>query len=138
MKPAATPQPNPFVAELLLIDINPYVFVPEPILETIFEHAGRRKGPIPVCGSVNGVPYRQTLVRFRGDWRLYISIEMLKRSPRRIGERIEVSVAFDAVERPPPVSVEFAQALAENPRPRRCTTLCRRIAGWRSCATSPT
>jgi hypothetical protein len=33
-----------------IIGINPFVFIPENILENIFEQAGKNKGPIPVKG----------------------------------------------------------------------------------------
>jgi hypothetical protein len=45
---------NNFTATLEIIGINPFVFVPEEILETIFENSGRNKSPIPVKGTVNG------------------------------------------------------------------------------------
>ena len=36
-----------FEAELDIIVGNPFVFVPEVILESIFQDAGKSKGPIP-------------------------------------------------------------------------------------------
>ncbi|RYZ25413.1 MAG: DUF1905 domain-containing protein, partial [Chitinophagaceae bacterium] len=62
-----------FTARLEIIGINPFVFVPEPIRVEIFRKAGKDKGYIPVCGTVNGKAFRQTLVKYRGDWRLYIN-----------------------------------------------------------------
>ncbi|MGZ3821562.1 MAG: hypothetical protein ACXVB6_13275, partial [Mucilaginibacter sp.] len=50
--------------------------------------SGKDKGHIPVCGSVNRKPYKQTLVKYKGEWRFYINSTMLKDSPRRIGEMI--------------------------------------------------
>jgi hypothetical protein len=112
--PAIDPAGRPFEAELQIIGINPYIAVPEPVLEAIFEAAGARKGPIPICGEINGAFYRQSLVRYGGAWRLYVNTTMLKNSPRRIGERLCLTAVYDPVGRAPPVSPEFDRALATN------------------------
>jgi hypothetical protein len=94
-----------FKAKLAIIGINPFVSVPEKILASLFRQSGKNKGPIPVCGAVNGRSYQQNLVRYKGEWRLYINTSMLKNSPKRIGELIELSIAFDPSDRtlnPPP------------------------------------
>lgn len=104
-----------FNAILEIIGINPYVFVPEDILRSIFEAAGRDKGPIPVCGTVNALPYKQTLVRFQGSWRLYINTIMLKKSPERIGEQLEITIAFDPVSREEIPHEELIAALEAHP-----------------------
>ena len=88
-----------FNAQLEIIVGNPFVFVPELILEEIFSQAGKSKGAIPVRGSVNGKLYQQTLVKYSGEWRLYINLKMLKNSPKRIGETIEVEIEFDPSDR---------------------------------------
>jgi hypothetical protein len=74
-----------FQATIDIIGINPFVFIPENILKDIFKQAGKEKGPIPVKGTINAKPYKQTLVKFKGYWRLYINTTMLKNSPNRIG-----------------------------------------------------
>ncbi len=107
-----------FRAELKIIDINPYVFVPEPVLAELFEEAGRTQGPIPIRGSINGRPYQQTLVRFRGAWRLYVNMQMLDDSPRRVGERLDVEVAYDPSDRTIDSHPKFAAALRDNPNAR--------------------
>ena len=86
---------NKFKATLSLIGINPFVFVPQQILDTIFLEAKKNKGPVPVCGTINGKKYNQTLIRYSGEWRLYINTIMLSDSPKRIGEIIEVTIKFD-------------------------------------------
>ena len=118
-QPADSPASvNAFEAELEIIGINPFVSVPGPVLEAIFAAAGTRKGPIAICGEVNGAPYQQSLVRYAGAWRLYVNTTMLKDSPRRIGERVHVTVARDPVGRPAPASADFDQALAAHPAAR--------------------
>lgn len=103
-----------FKASIEIIGINPFVFVPDAILSVIFKQAGKDKGHIPICGSVNGKPYQQTLVKYSGAWRLYINTIMLKDSPKRIGETIEVSIAFDPNERTIEPHPLLIKALQEN------------------------
>jgi hypothetical protein len=84
-----------FSAKIDIIGINPFVFVPPRILENIFEQARKTKGHIPVKGTINTEPYKQTLVKYSGEWRLYINTTMLKNSPKRVGERIALTIAYD-------------------------------------------
>lgn len=86
---------NKFTAVLEIIGINPYVLVPEAVLDYIFQQAGKDKGHIPICGDINDKPYRQTLVKYSGQWRLYVNTTMLKNSPKRIGEKLDISIQFD-------------------------------------------
>ncbi len=105
--------------ELQIVDINPFVSLPEAVLADIFRQGGRNKSPIPVRGSINGRSYQQTLVRFRGAWRLYVNMEMLDDSPRRIGELVEVEVAYDPRERTIETHPKLAAALQENDHARK-------------------
>lgn len=84
-----------FSAVIEIIGANPFVFLPDRVLSAVLRDAGKDKGPIRVRGTVNGDPYRQTLLRYKGEWRLYINGFMLKNSPRRIGEKIVVEIEFD-------------------------------------------
>jgi hypothetical protein len=103
-----------FKATINIIGINPFVFVPPKILKEIFKQAGRDKGPIPIKGVINGNPYRQTLVRYSNEWRLYINTTMLKNSPNRIGELIEITVSVDSDSREIEMPVDLAKALKAN------------------------
>lgn len=103
-----------FSATIEIIGINPFIFIPEEILKFIFEKAGKSKGPIPVKGTVNSIPYTQTLIKFKGEWRLYINTKMLKNSPKRIGEQIEISIDYDPAKREIPIHPKLSKALNEN------------------------
>ena len=74
------------------------------------------KGPIPVCGSINTRPFEQTLVRYSGEWRLYINMQMLRDSPRRIGEVVAVELAFDPSDRRIAPHPRLVDALETNAR----------------------
>ncbi|MGL4599786.1 MAG: YdeI/OmpD-associated family protein [Bacteroidia bacterium] len=102
---------NTFSAEIEIIGINPFVSVPKIILEQLFIQAGKSKGNFPVCGKVNGQHYTQTLLKYKGKWRLYINLKMLKNSTKRIGETIIVSVELDTNNRTIPIDLKFSEAL---------------------------
>jgi uncharacterized protein YdeI (YjbR/CyaY-like superfamily) len=106
--------PIKFKATINIIGINPFVFVPPKVLNQIFKQAGRDKGPIPIKGTINDNAYRQTLVRYSNEWRLYINTAMLKNSPKRIGEKVEVSISFDNESREIEIPTAFANALKAN------------------------
>jgi hypothetical protein len=103
-----------FKSELKIIGINPFVFVPDKILKSLFTEAGKDKGPIPVRGTINDHPYKQTLVKYSGAWRLYINTTMLKNSPRRVGETILIKIEFDPVSRKIVPHPKLLKALKEN------------------------
>jgi uncharacterized protein YdeI (YjbR/CyaY-like superfamily) len=103
-----------FKSKIEIIGINPYVEVPHEILSAIFVKANKNKGPIPVYGYINKTPYTQTLVRYANVWRLYINTKMLKDSPKRIGETVEISIDFDPRDRTLPLHPELQKALAKD------------------------
>jgi hypothetical protein len=103
-----------FKSGINIIGINPFVFVPDKILKSIFIQAGKEKGPIPVSGTINNNPYRQTLVKYSGAWRLYINTAMLKNSPKRIGEIVAVEIEYDPVTRKINPHPKLLKALKEN------------------------
>ncbi|MCC3217239.1 YdeI/OmpD-associated family protein [Chryseobacterium sp. X308] len=105
---------NSFSATLEIIGINPFVFVPEEILDTIFEKSGRNKSPIAVKGTVNGKEFKQNLMKYLGEWRLYVNLTMLKNSPKRIGEIIEVVLEYDDSDRSIPIHPQLEKAIKES------------------------
>ncbi|NML70099.1 DUF1905 domain-containing protein [Chryseobacterium sp. RP-3-3] len=106
---------NSFTALLEIIGINPFVFVPEEILSEIFTAAGKDKSPIPVKGTVNGKEFKQNLMKYLGEWRLYINLMMLKNSPKRIGETIEISIEYDDSDRSISIHPKLDLAIKASP-----------------------
>ncbi|ADB38147.1 YdeI/OmpD-associated family protein [Spirosoma linguale] len=104
-----------FTANLNIIGVNPFVFVPQEILQPILNHASNQKGKIPVRGTINQLPYQQTLVKYSGDWRLYINTRMLKNSPKRIGETLEITIEVDPTDRRLELHPQLREALQANP-----------------------
>lgn len=108
-----------FEAVLDIIGINPFVLVPEPVLISLLDAAGRSKGPIPVKGKINGVEYTQTLVRFKGTWRLYINTMMLKESPKRVGETLKITIQNDFSDRTLKPDSQLIKALQKNKQAKK-------------------
>ena len=106
---------NHFTAKLEIIGINPFVFLPEEILAAVLENSGKNKSPIPVKGTVNGKEFKQNLMKYKGEWRLYINMMMLKDSPKRIGETVDVFIEYDNSERKISMHPDLEKAISENP-----------------------
>ncbi len=104
-----------FYAQILKIGINPVVDPPENVLQVLFENAGRSKGPIRVRGLLNGTEFIQTLVKYQGEWRLYINGPMLKAAGIDVGETAHIEIEFDPRPREVPVPEKFEKALVKNP-----------------------
>jgi Bacteriocin-protection, YdeI or OmpD-Associated/Domain of unknown function (DUF1905) len=100
-----------FSAIIYKIGINPVVDPPDDVLHILFEQAGRSKGPIPVRGTLNGVEFPQTLVKYGGVSRLYINRPMLKSSGLSVGDKADVEISFDSLPRDTPIPPKFAAAL---------------------------
>jgi bacteriocin resistance YdeI/OmpD-like protein/uncharacterized protein DUF1905 len=91
--------------------VNPYVLVPALHLRALFAAAGRDKGPIPIRVSIAGVAFEQNLVRYKGEWRLYLNGPMRKAAGKDVGDRIALGVEFDAAPRSEPMPPLLERAL---------------------------
>jgi len=90
---------NSFKAKIEIIGINPFVLLPEKVLNSIFDQAKKDKGPIQVRGKIDGHDFIQTLVKYRGEWRLYINGPMLKAAKKDVGNTVKIEIKFDPDER---------------------------------------
>ena len=119
MKAIAVIRAYKFNVALDIIGVNPFVLVPLRVLGKIFIQAGKDKGPIPIRGTVNGVVYTQTLVKYKGAWRLYINTMMLNNSPQRVGEKLTLTIAFDPIDRTIKPHPKLVKALSNNKKAKR-------------------
>ena len=103
-----------FNANIYIIGINFYVLLPQAVLKNIFKEAGKEKGTIPVCGSIDGHAYIQTLVKYSGKWRLYLNRPMRKADKKEVGDTMAVEIEFDPAERINPMHPKLAKALKAN------------------------
>src|ERR1700751_5285762 len=88
-----------FKAKIEIIGVNPFVFLPEKVLNKIFIQAGKSKGKIPVRIKIDGHEFIQTLIKYSGHWRLYLNTPMRKAAKKEVGDRATFEIEFDKVER---------------------------------------
>lgn len=111
-----------FSAKIDLLGVNPFVRPPDDVLAALFTAAGKDKSPISVRGTINSAAFQQSLVRYQGDWRLYINGVMARNAGFKfsnivkiVGEQVTISLEYD----PQPVAYgmvpEFQKALNADP-----------------------
>lgn len=103
-----------FSAEIFIIGVNPYVFLPDTILLKLFKNFGKDHGPIPVKGTINNKDFIQTLVKYQGAWRLYVNGVMLKAAGLNVGDRANFIIEIDTTSREIPMHPDLAKALKGN------------------------
>ena len=111
-----------FSAEIFIIGVNPYVFVPDEILQYLFAKAGKNKGHIAVVLIINKQKFIQHLVKYAGEWRLYLNTPMRKTAGKDVGDMIKIKIDFDPSERIIPMHEKFESALNKNKKAKDCFT----------------
>jgi hypothetical protein len=103
-----------FSATIEIIGVNPYVSLPEVLLNAIFKDAGKDKGKIPVTMTIDGHAFIQTLIKYSGTWRLYLNTPMRKAAKKEVGDTAEFEVFYDAAPREIPMHPKLKTALTKN------------------------
>ena len=109
-----TKKPKPFHAKIEIIGINPFVFVPVETLLYLFDQAKGDKGKIPVKMKIDGHLFKQTLVKYAGDWRLYLNTPMRTAAGKELGDTALFELTFDPEERIISFHPKLQAALKEN------------------------
>jgi hypothetical protein len=108
-----------FKARIGKIGVNPYVLLPAAILKYVFKTAEKDKGPVPVKGTIEGHAFIQTLVKYSGQWRLYINGPMLKVSNKKVGDMVNIRLDYDPAERTVPMHPALKEAFDKNPNAKK-------------------
>lgn len=107
-----------FQEKIHIVNGNPYVRPPDNVLEKIFQQAKKNASPIPVRGKIDGAEFQQSLVRYEGDWRLYINIFMAKAAnivfSKSITEIVERKVSFEIEFNPQPQTYKMDSLLKKS------------------------
>ena len=103
-----------FSAKIFIIGVNPYVLLPETVLQSLCKRAARDKGPIPVRGTLNGNAFTQTLVKYSGKWRLYLNTPMRKATGIDVGDIANVKIEYNPEVRIIPMHPKLQEALQQN------------------------
>jgi bacteriocin resistance YdeI/OmpD-like protein/uncharacterized protein DUF1905 len=102
-----------FRATIALLGINPYVCVPPARLQALLAAAERAAGPIPVKVQLGSVSFRCNVVKYAGEWRLYLNLPMRRAAGKDVGDRVLVELEHDAEPRvepmPPALETELAR-----------------------------
>ena len=103
-----------FSATIEIIGVNPFVYVPDTILKSIFIQADKDKGKIPVRIKIDGHEFIQTLIKYSGEWRLYLNTPMRKAANKQVGATADFEIAYDPRKRTIPAHPKFTKALKQN------------------------
>lgn len=112
-----------FSDKIKIIIGNPYVSPPNKVLDGIFKQSGKITSPIPVQGKIDGTAFKQTLVRYQGEWRLYVNIIMAKAAGIKfsksiseiVGTNVKIQLEFDPSPPVYPMVDFFQKELDKNP-----------------------
>lgn len=130
-----------FKAKIETIGVNPYVLLPVRVLKVIFKDAGKDRGKIPVKMKIEGHEFSQTLIRYSGEWRLYLNTPMRDAADKGVGDQARFAIEHDPIPRSVPMPAKLKKALGENPgakktfdslRPSRQKEIMRYIAKLKS------
>lgn len=108
-----------FKAIIEIIGVNPYILLPEKVLNAIFKQAQKNKGPIPVRGKINGVDFIQHLVKYSGKWRLYLNTPMRSATNTKVGDKVSIQIEFDPIERKIEMHPKLLKALKNDKTARK-------------------
>jgi hypothetical protein len=103
-----------FCAKIEIIGINPFVFLPDKVLQALFAQAGKTKGKIPVKITIDGHSFIQTLIKYSGHWRLYLNTPMRKATGKEVGDTALFTIAYDPAVREVPIHSKLTAALKAN------------------------
>lgn len=103
-----------FIKKVAIIGINPYVEVPDNVIQQLLAQSEKNKGPIAVKGMLNGKPFIQTIVKYQGLWRLYLNKPMRQLTQTQVGDTVTVSLEYDEVPRTVEMPQQFKQALTDS------------------------
>ena len=114
-----------FRAKIEMIGVNPFVFLPERVLNELFKQADKNTGKIPVKMKIDGYEFEQTLVKWKGAWRLYLNTPMRKAAQKDVGDIADFEIAYNPIKRVIPIHPKFEKALKDNKKAKEIFTSLR-------------
>jgi hypothetical protein len=104
-----------FSASIVKLGINACLNVPEKFVKSLLAAAGKKSAPVQVKCALNGVKFDGNVVRYSGDWRLYLNLVTRRAAGCDIGDKVKIQLTYDPSSRMPPMPELFRQALRGNP-----------------------
>jgi hypothetical protein len=114
-----------FRAKIEIIGVNPFVFLPERVLNEVFKQANKNMGKIPVKMKIDAYEFEQTLVKWKGAWRLYLNTPMRKAAQKDVGDIADFEIAYNPIKRVIPIHPKFEKALKDNKKAKEIFTSLR-------------
>ena len=103
-----------FSATIHKLGINPCVDVPASIVTKLLLAANKKNTPVQVKCDLNGTVFDANVVRYMGNWRLYLNMLMRKSAMKDVGDRVTIKLSYDPTIRMPPTPEAFRQALRDD------------------------
>ncbi len=103
-----------FTATIHKLGINPCVDVPKEIVTALLLAAKKKNAPVQVKCELLGTLFDANIVRYAGNWRLYLNTPVRKSSQRDVGDTVEIMLHYDPTIRMPPMPQAFRQALKDD------------------------
>jgi hypothetical protein len=103
-----------FSATIHKLGINPCVDVPANIVATLLQMANKKSAPVQVKCDLNGTVFDANVVRYMGNWRLYLNTPMRKSAKKDVGDTIRIKLNYDPTVRMPSTPEAFRQALRDD------------------------
>jgi uncharacterized protein DUF1905 len=103
-----------FSAPIIKLGINACLNVPEKIVKSLLAAARKKSAPVQVKCVLNGVDFDANVVRYSGDWRLYLNLVTRKAAGCDIGDKVKIQLTYDPSVRMPPMPEPFRQAVRGN------------------------
>jgi Domain of unknown function (DUF1905) len=103
-----------FTATIHKLGINPCVDVPEEIVAALLHAAQKKNAPVQVKCDLFGTLFDANVVRYAGNWRLYLNTTARKSAQKAVGDSIAITLSYDPNVRMPPMPQAFRQALKDD------------------------
>ena len=79
-----------FSATIVKLGINACLNVPEKIVKSLLAAAGKKSAPVKVKCLLNGVDFDANVVRYSGDWRVYLNLVTRRAARCDIGDKVKI------------------------------------------------
>ena len=103
-----------FSATIHKLGINPCIDVPADIVAALLRAADKKNAPVQVKCDLSGTIFDANVVRYMGNWRLYLNTPVRKSATKDVGDRVKIKLSYDPTIRMPPTPEAFRQALRDD------------------------
>lgn len=88
--------------------------MPTDIVVALLKAANKKATPVQVKCDLHGTLFDANVVRYAGNWRLYLNTPVRKSSRKDVGDSVEVTLHYDPTIRMPSMPQAFRRALKDN------------------------